>query len=199
MADTEEEAQKGRCVSCGFLATYGDRWHEVSNRERRSGRFIVQDGMQAWSQVTCFRNAADLASEMESSNPSAPNVIAVIGRDRNCPEWFPYTPDRSPKEHLEKLEMIQLEHERKEHDLELARLHLDAEKQSQAIAAALKATTEATARFTTRWTYVAVAVAVVALVFVAANYFLPDLGRQIGHALLPNLTATPSPTVTATP
>jgi hypothetical protein len=122
-----------------------------------------------------------------------------MDRDRSCPEWYPYSPGFSPKEHLEELRMRQLEEDRRKHDLELARLQLEAEQRSQAIAEALRATTEATGRFTTKWTYIAGGLAAGALLIVlltlvvaALSYLFPALGPHIGHDMAPGLQPRPS-------
>jgi ElaB/YqjD/DUF883 family membrane-anchored ribosome-binding protein len=136
--------------------------------------------------------------EGEGPIPEA-SVLAIINRDRGCPEWYPYTPGFSPKEHLEELRMRQLEEDRRKHDLELARLQREAEERSQAVAEALRAATEATGRFTTKWGYIAVGIAILALLLVAAGYLFPDLGRQIGHAVAPGLGVTATPTTSSRP
>src|SRR5712692_9293830 len=133
------DSEHGRCVSCGFLATHGDRWHEVTEDERKSGDIVKQDGMRAWARPVCFVSAADLPVELGPGDPSAAKVLYVIGKDRKCPKWFEYVPDFSPKEHFEKRQMMDLEAERRKHDLELAELQLSAEQRSQAIAEALRA------------------------------------------------------------
>lgn len=215
MADSEDAGPRGRCVSCGFVSWYVGEWKEVTQRDRREGIYTLlhQAPLRSGPSLRCFMHVADLdadaqqnlANLQEAGDTRATTTLliegtlAVLNLDRHCSRWYLYTPGLNPKEHRDEMVMMQLENDRRKHDLELAKLHVGAEQQSQAIAAALKATTEATARFTTKWTYVAVAIAVLALVFVAANYFLPDLGRQIGHSLFPNLSTTLSPTVSATP
>ncbi len=83
-----------------------------------------------WAYPTCFQFVADLSEEylaaLERANPgstttdaygdtiedSRPAVRQVLDLDRQCPEWFPYMPGFSPKEHEERLQLLQLEQER---------------------------------------------------------------------------------------
>jgi hypothetical protein len=50
---------------------------------------------------------------------------SILDADRHCPEWYPYIPGLSPKEHREELGMMQLEKERKEFQL-LSQIERDA-------------------------------------------------------------------------
>ncbi len=201
-------ATRGRCVSCGFLAKHRDRWHEATEEERETGTLL--QGGAGWEHEintvpACFVRAADLPAEYQAglrtpaeSLESGDTVLRratlnIVTRDRGCPQWYPYSPGFSPKEHLEELRMMQLEDERRKHDLELAALQREADQRSLAIADALRATTDATAQFTTKWTYIAVGLAAAALIVLAIGYILPGLGPWLGNHVAPQFAPTPKP------
>jgi hypothetical protein len=117
----------------------------------------------------------------------------VIERDRACLKWFPYQPGLGPREHVEAFRVIQIEEQRKAHDLQLAGIEVESRRVSEQIqrdsleiAKATKATMDGlqgiatkTDDFQTTWTRWAVAIAIGALVIVAAQYLSPGLGPQI--------------------
>lgn len=208
--------ERGRCWSCGSLATHrsGGVWHEVPTEDRQSGRnFDNAHGNDVHTLPACFRNAADLAQEFKQAlgvkagadyteQELAPAAVRdILTQDRRCAEWYPYTPGFSAKEHLEQLQMMQLEEDRRGHDLALARLRTDSDERALKIAESLHSVTVETGKFTTMWTRWAFGVAVagvvlalLAVALVAATYFFPDLGRHIGDVILGSHPApTPTP------
>ena len=201
---------RGRCVSCGFFGKHKADWREVGAEHRADG-WLYDNEPGGGFNPACIRGAADLGREFfaklearrearqkagESDvdaegnpNPKPPStealLLEVLNLDRRCSEWYPYTSGFSPKEHVEELRMMQLEEDRRKHDMELANLQVRAQADSRAISESLVTVAERTERFTGRWTYAAFGVAVVALLVVVANYIFPALGPAIGHWINP--------------
>jgi hypothetical protein len=63
---------RGRCVSCGFLATHFDQGHEVTHTERSSGELVRHGGI--WNRAECFRFVADLDEESGPGHTSPAKV-----------------------------------------------------------------------------------------------------------------------------
>jgi hypothetical protein len=203
---------RNRCVSCGFLGKHRFSWFEVTLEERALGS-LAKANAEPRVVPGCIRGVADLARERdgnlaalrENGEPVADaegnvNVRAerqalleVLNLDRRCSDWYPYTPGFSPKEHLEELRMAQLEQERRDHELALAQLRRDSDERGDKIAESLRQVTVETAKFTTKWTYFAFGVAVLGVALVAAAYFFPDFGRQVGDVIRRSLAPTPIP------
>lgn len=114
------EQEPGRCVSCGFLSkltrTQGTSdlsvFYEVHWAERRSGKLFKHG--ETKTMPVCYRQVPefyiDLVRAAEEHGKLDPaGVIDVIYRDRSCPKWIAYEVDRAPKEHLQKVEMLDLE------------------------------------------------------------------------------------------
>ena len=142
----------------------------------------------------CVRGTFDLGMELQeagggviSEDPA--DVRAVLHRDRQCPDWFPYQPGLSPEKHLDQMFMIQMEQARREHDRRLADMEREIQQKNLEISQALQASNEATRRFTTNWTYAAFFVALAALVLTVLIY-VHSLGPQ------PVTISTPTPAVT---
>src|SRR5712691_1549915 len=188
---------RNRCVSCGFLGQHKGEWFEVSLEERATGQ--LRQATTGWfREPACIRGAANLAQEQgdtynallagrpatdKEGNLTIPDGDAlrgVIYLDRECSEWYPYTPGFSPKEHVEELQMMQLEDDRRKHEIALAQVQSMSEERAASIAESLHQVTVETARFTTRWTYIAVGLAAAALLVVLSNYLFPDAGPAIG-------------------
>jgi hypothetical protein len=118
------------------------------------------------------------------------HVRDAIVRDRRCARWFEYQPSRSPKEHLERFEMLQLEKDRADLQVRLADMEREARRSSEKIQAdsleigkTLASVATSTDRFQRRWARAAVGLAVAALIVVAGAWIFPDLGRHIGQWL----------------
>lgn len=209
---------RGRCTTCGFLAKHrsGGPWHEVGHEDRESGRnFYKAPGGSINTAPACLRHAANLEEEHQrnwatrkvagDNSPDAEfaAVRAVIGADRHCSEWYPYTAGFSPKEHWEEWRMVQLEEERRANDLALAQLRAESESRSRDIASTLLEVTRETGNFTTVWTHWAVglaaagvALALLGVLLLIAAYVFPDLGRHVGQGLGWFAVASPSPSAT---
>jgi hypothetical protein len=204
----------GRCVSCGFLAHHALRggWYEVEPSERASGDLLQAaiPGADLTSRPGCVVFAADLESEYEGAVKAAeaavgPNdpyrngietgIRRMLNADRQCPKWFPYQRGLSPKDHVERLHVIQLEKDRAELQVRLAEMEQESRRASEQIQAdsleiakLTKATMDGlrdiaskTDAFTTTWTKWAIRIAVAALFVVLAQYLFPDLGRHVGE------------------
>ena len=183
--------QEGRCVACGFLASYD--WSEppavrAIDTFTRSGSIRIS-GMPLW----CFKGAADIQGQVIQATvghgDAEERIREVIDRDRKCGGWFRYRSGFSPKEHAEQERDAMIEEARKAHDLQLAQMEADSrasaeriQQDSLEIAKAIRASSEAVARsseaidsttkrsdaFQTRATRWAIRIAVVALVLAAA-------------------------------
>jgi len=86
--------------------------------------------------------------------------------------------------------MMQLEEDRRQHEISLAQLQNKSDERAASIAESLHQVTVETGKFTTRWTYVAVTLAAAALAVIAANYLFPEAGRALGNYIV---THAPSP------
>jgi hypothetical protein len=122
------EEQKGRCISCGFLAKRPSAqrvmppdYYEVSLEERQQGQMFLHIPDTFTGQIStdpaCLRRAADLAQEMSGTTNTA--AATVLGKDRHCDKWHAYTPGLNPKEHLEEFKARELERERRRFELSI--------------------------------------------------------------------------------
>ena len=110
----------GRCVNCGFLGkrrTVVDAEsivYTATSYDRQKGTFNRQSGWPDQrdmpTQITCFRNAANLQKELVDAlavagqqDTAAENEHAciIIEKPRKCESWYPWTEYLSPKEHFE--------------------------------------------------------------------------------------------------
>lgn len=189
--------ERGRCHSCGFLGQRGimDVWFTASPELRAAGWFPLgprgQDGKQTYVEPGCIVGAASLETEYRAATKAAPQgtTFEVIGKqvtylDRKCPQWFPFQPGLSPKEHVERYHVLQLERERYDLQMRLAQMEGEANAQSVKIAEALRDTASRTEKFTTRWTYAAFVIALLGVLLIAATYLFPDFGRGAGEWIL---------------
>ena len=120
--------QEGRCKTCGFLAQRTEfdsfsregTFHEVraDQRTKWMPSFRPSPGLVIRAKPVCFVGAADLDAEFGSRGPDdsrlAESAKVVFDKDRKCPKWYPYTPEFSPKEHLERHQTERAEHERRQ-------------------------------------------------------------------------------------
>jgi hypothetical protein len=121
--------------------------------------------------LVCFRQAADLSDESYDAGPAIPDeegnapspppasILAVIRRDRNCPDWFPFQAGLTPREHLERMNAIELEQQRQALQVRLAEMELASRASSEKIEADSLEIARAVKSFTTKWTYVAAGLA----------------------------------------
>jgi hypothetical protein len=201
------EADRGKCLSCGFLAEAVDASTDVEVRVA-----VREMGMHFDSgnpvRPFCFQNAqpifaeynkvladapADTTGNFLARNLAAKAAVEVIAKDRKCAEWYPYSAGASPLWHREEMRMMHLEELRRQNDLKIAELQAEDAKRGQEIAASLKATAEATGKFTTKWTYIAVLLAFLAVLGVFLAWLFPNPLTQPATNR-PAITATASPT-----
>jgi len=125
------EQDKGKCLTCGFLAKHtsvapghyapSPRYYEIEVDERQRGAcfyYHIEPGRPLTTEPACIKHAAilsnELASELERLRTEAYTLEAksqatrenaafnVVSNDqRSCKHWYPYWPGFSPKEHLE--------------------------------------------------------------------------------------------------
>jgi hypothetical protein len=158
--------------------------------------------------MACIRQIANLESEFKEAFKSDPQpqpdstgqlvggtdrraFREVIRRDRQCPGWFPYQPGLTPREHVERLHVLELERDRAALQERLAAMERDSRQSSEKIQADSLEIAKAVETFTTRWTYAAFILAAIGVFLVAAAYLFPDLGVEIGHRIAPWLSAPP--------
>jgi F0F1-type ATP synthase membrane subunit c/vacuolar-type H+-ATPase subunit K len=225
------ESERHRCRSCGFLAKKRDLWHEVTDEERDLGDLHGSTGRSYEQEINlrpaCFRHAFGLgqewkdavaAAEADIRWPALPAVFragrTILDRDRECQKWCPYTPGFSPKDHFEELRMMQLEEDRRKHNVELAQLRAASDERGLALGRTLADITtklhdvaSRTERFTTTWTYFALGIAITALLIAAvgvgytvASYYHAGTATTtqtvtplIHPAVTPPVTPTPKP------
>lgn len=136
---------EGRCISCGLLAKHSkalDEYYELPQHERLGADvniFVhIKERRSNAPQVdiVCFVRAADLEAEtmIASKSCDAEAAIKILRSERNCARWYPYTQGRSPKEHLEELNMQQLEQSRRDFELKLFELSRKIQEDSKTIA-----------------------------------------------------------------
>ena len=145
------DPHEGMCSACGFLSKRTESrggvtqtYYETTHNERASADLFTHSPDKFTGPVDslpfCFRNAASLTTELgqiSTANESLSTQQAmqrVIRKDRKCPKWYPYTPDYSPKEHLEEFKMLELERRREEHDLKLFEMAQDIQDRREAVA-----------------------------------------------------------------
>ena len=128
-----EQFGKGKCINCGFL---GKRdcissvsiCYEATSVDRLEGQLTeyrmepTQSGGMTNRALLrtlpwCFIGKAGFLVELEvegARDIQPDKVRDIIRKDRKCEFWYPWTEGKPPKEHLEKLEMMQLEQNRRE-------------------------------------------------------------------------------------
>ena len=126
----------GKCASCGFLSrsiTIDSVVviHEIPwlARDGAIPHEAVKPGEDLEQPyVECFLHVISILSETMREEKAAgdSNWAAaeqrVFWKERNCPEWFGYSPGLSPERHLERYEMQRLERDRRDFELKLATL-----------------------------------------------------------------------------
>jgi hypothetical protein len=164
---TPDQEAHGRCVSCGFLSFYGWATPELRSVTRDWRESGILNGLT----LACFRQAADLYDESYDASaavpddegnypsPTADKILAVIRRDRSCPDWFPFQAGLTPKEHLERMNAMELEHQRQALQVRLAEMERASRASSEKIEADSLEIATAVKSFTTKWTYVAAGLA----------------------------------------
>ena len=129
------DSEKGKCISCGFLATRPITptpallgYYEFTERDRQTGDvklYVEAVARRVDAMPVCFRHAANIEAEAtqlcstENNLTSYDARVKSISGDRKCKDWYPYTPGIEPKDHLNKLEMERLEEQRRDFELRL--------------------------------------------------------------------------------
>lgn len=186
---------RGACGGCGFLGKRridgpGAATVDEASEFDRAGAELWRSPTNGYAEPFCYLWVTSLINEIGGDNLAKDKrslaLRRVILRDRKCPKWFPYTPGFSPKEHLQRLEVFQLEQRDRALAQDLANVQKDAldrsadyQRNQIMITEKLASIADKTDRFTTRWTRIAVALTFAALVVVLATYFFPDAGRHI--------------------
>ena len=118
----------GRCVNCGFLCKLRRQAdaeaivYEATSYDRKNGTLYHHSGWpdkhDVQTQLTCFRNAANLqkelvdtlaAAEQRGMEATNKHTLAIIEKPRNCESWYPWTEYLSPREHLEEMKLKELQ------------------------------------------------------------------------------------------
>lgn len=128
---------KGRCISCGFLCQRIDLMtetvYEATVEARNYGNLVSHPESPRATRIWCFvyqeplwEEFRRLSAQYGNTRDNAEINFEIITRDINCPEWYPYTPFMSPKEHLKKLNSSEVEQKRNktanQYTLELPKL-----------------------------------------------------------------------------
>ena len=124
------EEDRGRCVSCGFLAkrvmptgSSTPMFYEFDEVGRQLGKGFIEEPWHSpetkiVTVPACIRGAANLLGECGAEHASGADLDdstkRVINRDRNCPKWYPYTPGLDPVRHLEEFRRLEIEQRREE-------------------------------------------------------------------------------------
>jgi hypothetical protein len=129
-------SEEGRCRSCGFLANramfafdtpWGEEFFEIGQQARRTGHAPTYgvpgrrtgSGLSAEEfsekaimlEHVCYRGVADFQAELRRTRAKHKWKV-IFDRDRHCPKWFPYSPGVTPKIHMDKVHMLELEQSR---------------------------------------------------------------------------------------
>jgi hypothetical protein len=124
-------AAHGRCVSCGYLGKRNQwdetTYYEVVAKDRELGTFLRHTRADAQAAqgdsmphvetyIACFVHHANLLDELNIFAPGGAEThhLAVINKNRECGDWIEWDRGQSPKEHRERLRMLQLEQERRQ-------------------------------------------------------------------------------------
>jgi hypothetical protein len=124
MSDSTDAKQCHKCADCGFLTVYGTV-DEVGLEMRRAWPMFsgVTDAGPQHLFPSCYEEAFPLKEETSetlagtrSGNWQGP--LAVITKDRDCPQFTKWLPHKTPEEHRQMLHEKEL---REEHDEREAR------------------------------------------------------------------------------
>jgi hypothetical protein len=123
------DENKGRCVSCGFLAKCTTDlyrrpiFYELLESERETFRIIfpkektASTMMKVAIHLTCYRgvttfgesrSAYDTSNNSEFFNLSADEINELKG-ERNCPKWFSHSPNIDPQKTWDEMKMFEFE------------------------------------------------------------------------------------------
>lgn len=120
-----EEYGTGRCINCGYLgkkdtAGFGEMCFTVSAEDRTTGQLArhstlnVRPG-QFITVPWCFVGKVNLKEELDHlpvQQTEEERIRSLIGKDRNCPSWYPWREFASPREQWEESVMLAMEERR---------------------------------------------------------------------------------------
>lgn len=210
--------RKNRCATCGFFAL---RVPGTSQTVEADG--TAREGTISWphARPECFVGATNLYREVAGDRdrvalrqtPVAQlhaEIKAVVEKERDGEHWLPWRPHFAPAWHVERRDMLQLEQSRRDHDLRLKQMEVDARRSSEQIqrdsleigkttqatmeglreiAARAEASDKKTDDFMRNWTKTAALVGTIALLGFALQYMFPALGPWAGENLTRGITA----------
>jgi len=127
------ESDKGKCLTCGFLAKHSEhgnrhaplspKYHEIEMDDRKRGQCFQETLGRTESFPTepaCFVWAFPLMQEVAIVSHAVPDrnkaASTVLSLERQCPDWFRYTPGLSPQEHFHRYEMQRTENARQKYE-----------------------------------------------------------------------------------
>lgn len=195
------DSEKGKCITCGFLSSRPiaptpalPGYYEFTEQDRKTGEaklYVESVSRRADAMPVCFRQVAQLESEATTLSSSGQGLttyqarVEIISKDRNCKDWYPYTPGIEPKEHLNKLEMERLEQQRKEFELKLeeSRKKFDLElfAISQRVQENSRLVAERAERFNKRVTFFFIVLALLEVLATLAALAFPDGIPWLAH------------------
>ena len=133
---------KGYCISCGYLgkrSLYYDEVYEANDNDRTYFSFVSNTSPLPQHSGTipcCFVNALPLSKEFrelekkyQRAKDNSEISMEITTRDINCSKWVPYQSFRTPKEHFEEFNMQQQENDRREFELKITQMQIEANAQ----------------------------------------------------------------------
>lgn len=127
------EESRGACFGCGFvgkrLRQHSQVLLEATSDERAKGDLWM--GNHQMADPWCVKERPDFISEtraiMDASaaNPTGPYAetakatVSLLLRNRNCPDWFPYSPFNDPAQHVRDQRTMNMEEQRRRWQMDL--------------------------------------------------------------------------------
>jgi len=175
--DYYSESDKGKCISCGYLAKHcvgpilnmpTPRFYEIDPLDRKEGDdyriFFRHDRIP--TDVVCFVHAADLVDGLrdftnekdEERVEKLNQALEALNRDRKCPKWCLHMPGFDPMDHYSWSREKEIEDGRRIFEERLSKAARDAQ---QALADREAESQTKTSNLMTRLTLLAIGIAVV--------------------------------------
>ncbi len=170
----------GRCINCGFLGKRRmDRavagCYEALPVDRETGKFQPIQGHGLYP--CCFRNKTEYTWDV-SQGQHPVDCLVQMSEDRKCQYWYPYTEHRTPEQHFEEFQMLQLEDNRRqfEQQMEKDRREFDLKlfEMSQKIQSDSKEIVTKSDRFNRRITIFIIILAILEVAGTLLALFFPD-------------------------
>jgi hypothetical protein len=189
-----EEAAKGRCRFCGFLSKHASsasgvpspRFYEVEHAERTSAESFrhhtVGYAMRPDTEPMCFMGKINLMAILQ--NEGSAKFSEAITADRKCDAWYPYMPGLSPKEHYEEYQMQRLEQDRREFELRLSDMGLEAQRNNAMIASDLREIAKKSERSSKRIAVVVIVLAMAQVIVGLVAFYHKSYLDQLLEKLL---------------